>query len=50
MSDAKKTVEKKSAAKKPAAPKLKNDYKVADISLAAWGRMEMDIAETECRR
>jgi adenosylhomocysteinase len=23
------------------------DYKVADISLAAWGRMEMQIAETE---
>ena len=23
------------------------DYKVADISLAAWGRMEIDIAETE---
>ncbi|HQQ73948.1 MAG TPA: adenosylhomocysteinase [Pseudomonadales bacterium] len=47
MSDAKKAVEKKTAAKKPATPKLKNDYKVADISLAAWGRMEMDIAETE---
>ncbi len=24
-----------------------NDYKVADISLAAWGRMEIEIAETE---
>jgi len=24
-----------------------NDYKVADISLAAWGRKEIDIAETE---
>ena len=23
------------------------DYKVADISLAAWGRIEIDIAETE---
>ena len=23
------------------------DYKVADISLADWGRMEIDIAETE---
>ena len=23
------------------------DYKVADISLAQWGRMEIDIAETE---
>ncbi|MCC7516917.1 MAG: adenosylhomocysteinase [Pseudomonadales bacterium] len=30
-----------------AAPKAKHDYKVADISLAAWGRKEMDIAETE---
>ena len=25
----------------------KNDYKVADISLAEWGRREMSIAETE---
>lgn len=25
----------------------KNDYKVADISLAGWGRKELDIAETE---
>jgi len=24
-----------------------NDYKVADISLSDWGRMEIDIAETE---
>ncbi len=24
-----------------------NDYKVADISLAEWGRKEIDIAETE---
>ena len=24
-----------------------NDYKVADIGLAAWGRMEIEIAETE---
>ena len=24
-----------------------NDYKVADISLAAWGRKEIAIAETE---
>lgn len=23
------------------------DYKVADISLAAWGRKELEIAETE---
>ena len=30
------------------AEKLDNtDYKVADISLAAWGRNELDIAETE---
>jgi len=26
---------------------VKNDYKVADISLAAWGRKEISIAETE---
>lgn len=26
---------------------LKNDFKVADISLAAWGRREIEIAETE---
>lgn len=26
---------------------LKNDYRVADISLAAWGRKEISIAETE---
>ena len=25
----------------------KNDYKVADINLAGWGRKELDIAETE---
>lgn len=31
-----------------AAPQLQeNDYKVADISLAAWGRKEIEIAETE---
>lgn len=39
-----------SKAKTAATPKLSavaNDYKVADISLAAWGRMEMQIAETE---
>ena len=24
-----------------------NDYKIADISLASFGRMEIDIAETE---
>ena len=24
-----------------------NDYKVADISLADWGRKEISIAETE---
>ena len=33
--------------KKLAATKKFNDYKVADITLAAWGRMELDIAETE---
>lgn len=26
---------------------MKHDYKVADISLAAWGRREIEIAETE---
>ena len=26
---------------------LKSDYKVADISLAEWGRKEIAIAETE---
>ena len=25
------------------------DYKVADISLADWGRKEISIAEHECR-
>ena len=29
------------------APKKTNDYKVADISLADWGRKEIDIAEQE---
>ena len=27
---------------------VKQDYKVADISLADWGRKELDIAEGEC--
>ena len=27
--------------------KKTNDYKVADISLADWGRKELDIAEKE---
>ncbi len=26
---------------------MKNDYKIKDISLAAWGRKEMDLAENE---
>jgi adenosylhomocysteinase len=26
---------------------LKNDFKVADIALASWGRREIEIAETE---
>ncbi len=26
---------------------IKDDYKVADLSLAAWGRKELAIAETE---
>ena len=29
------------------APDLKPDYRVADISLADWGRREIEIAETE---
>src|SRR6516165_10337508 len=27
--------------------KMENDFKVADLALAAWGRKEMVIAETE---
>jgi adenosylhomocysteinase len=30
-----------------AVTKLQNDYKIADISLASWGRKEIDIAEAE---
>ena len=30
-----------------AAPANFSDFKVADISLAEWGRKEIDIAETE---
>ncbi|MCK5228196.1 MAG: adenosylhomocysteinase, partial [Desulfobulbaceae bacterium] len=29
------------------ATSTKNDYKVADINLAEWGRKEIAIAETE---
>jgi adenosylhomocysteinase len=29
------------------AMKIENDFKVADIELARWGRKEMEIAETE---
>ncbi|MBA2492189.1 MAG: adenosylhomocysteinase [Gammaproteobacteria bacterium] len=29
------------------AEELRNDFEIADISLAAWGRKEMNIAETE---
>jgi len=28
-------------------PETQNDYKVADLSLADWGRKEINIAETE---
>ena len=28
-------------------PTIAKDYKVADITLAAWGRKELNIAETE---
>ncbi len=41
------SVASKKPAQKSAAAKTKHDYKVADISLADWGRKEMDIAETE---
>ncbi len=41
------STDKKKMPASKAAPKAKHDYKVADISLAAWGRKEMDIAETE---
>ena len=37
----------KKAVRKPVASKLKNDFKVADLSLAAWGRKELDMAEKE---
>ncbi|MBK1684618.1 adenosylhomocysteinase [Rhodoferax fermentans] len=42
---AKKPVASKPAASKPAASKP--DYVIADIGLAAWGRKELNIAETE---
>ena len=29
---------------------IKDDYKVADLSLATWGRKEIAIAETEMPR
>ena len=29
------------------AEKLSPDHKVADLELSAWGRKEIDIAETE---
>jgi len=32
---------------KPAAPTVDQDYKVANIALAEWGRKEISIAETE---
>src|SRR3984893_14406280 len=30
-----------------AKPSVKDDFKLADLSLADWGRKEIDIAETE---
>ncbi len=42
---AKKAAGKKTAAKKSTGKKV--DYKVADITLAAYGRREIAIAETE---
>ena len=46
---AKKPVLKNTAVKKPALKAASNfsDYKVADMSLAVWGRKEILIAETE---
>ena len=46
---AKKPALKNTAVKKPALKAASNfsDYKVADMSLAAWGRKEILIAETE---
>lgn len=47
---AKKTATKKTAVKKSTVTKAASnfsDYKVADMSLAAWGRKEILIAETE---
>lgn len=41
------SVASKKSAAKSAVARIKHDYKVADISLADWGRKEMDIAETE---
>ena len=46
---AKKPALKNTAVKKPALKAASNfsDYKVADMSLAVWGRKEILIAETE---
>ncbi len=42
------TTEKKARAmKKKTASKKSQDFKVADLSLAAWGRKELDMAEKE---
>ena len=42
------TIEKKAKAmKKKTASKKIQDFKVADLSLAAWGRKELDMAEKE---
>ena len=43
----KKKAMKKKVQKKIPALKLKNDFKVADLSLADWGRKELDMAEKE---
>ena len=41
------TIEKKAKKMKKNAAKSKNDFKVADLSLADWGRKEIDMAEKE---
>lgn len=41
------TAEKKMRSVKKKTVKFKNDFKVADLSLAVWGRKELDMAEKE---
>ena len=41
------SAEKKMRSSKKSAAKPQNDFKVADLSLAEWGRKELDMAEKE---